>query len=389
MQAFDHDVAPRLVALADFLDAILRAVERRGRRDLDRREGAVIEIGLHARQRRDQRRIADREADAPAGHRIGLAGRGEFDRDLFRARHLQHRGRRIVVEIDLGIGEIGEQPDLLMAAEIDDLGIEIEIDNLRRRIGREVDDQRQRLRHGCRHRLLQLAHEIDLGPDRDMTHRGAGDDEAEGMDRIGRIRREDDVAWRGDRLRQIGETLFRAEGDDHLALGIELDAETAGVIGRLGAAQAGDAARGRIAMGARILDRLDQLLDDMRRRRPVGIAHAKVDHIATRRSRLRLQRIHFGEDIGRQSLDAIEFFFHGDHQRGREAAIISPGVERGEKKPLFRLPKSAFGGSHSANRGCKPGPKPIKSWRNGTYWDKWQSVTWSADMSDFSRRRWR
>src|SRR3546814_15328785 len=65
-----------------------------------------VEIGLHPRQRGDEARIAGAEADAPAGHRVGLAERGELDGDLLGARHLQDRRWRRSLEVDLGIGEV-------------------------------------------------------------------------------------------------------------------------------------------------------------------------------------------------------------------------------------------------------------------------------------------
>ena len=63
-------------------------------------------------------------------------------------------------------------------------------------------------------------------------------------------------------------------------LGIELDLEAPRVVGGAGAAQAGDAARYRIAVGSRVLHRFDELGDDMRGCRAVGIPHAEIDHVA-------------------------------------------------------------------------------------------------------------
>ena len=269
-----------LVALADLGDAILRAVQRRGRRDLDRRERAVIEIRFDPRQRRDQPRIADRETDPPAGHRIGLAHRGELDRDVARPRHFEDRGRRLAVEIDLGIGQVRQHDDVLVAAEIDDLAVEIEIDGLRRRVGREIQHDRERRRHGVLRRLFQLGEKIVTRADRHVPHRRAGHDEAEGVDRIARVRHQDRIARRGDRLRQIGQPLLRAERDDDLALRIEFDVEAPRVIAGAGAAQPGDAARDRIAVRLRVLHAFDELGDDMRRGRPVRVAHAEIDHVA-------------------------------------------------------------------------------------------------------------
>jgi hypothetical protein len=87
-------------------DAGLRAVERRGGGHLDGRKRTVVEIGLHPGERPDQALVADRETDAPAGHVVGLGERGELDRDVDGARHLQDRRRRLAVEIDLRIRDI-------------------------------------------------------------------------------------------------------------------------------------------------------------------------------------------------------------------------------------------------------------------------------------------
>ncbi len=68
-------------------------------------------------------------------------------------------------------------------------------------------------------------------------------------------------------------------------------------------------------MGLGVLHRLDQLGDDMRRGRPVGVAHAEVDDVAALGARLRLQPINLGEDVRRQALDAVELFGHGGAHR--------------------------------------------------------------------------
>ena len=151
----------RLIDGANLVDAVLRAVQRRGGRHLDRREGAVVEIGLDAGQRLDQPLIADGEADAPAGHGVGLGQRGELDRDVDGARDLQDRGRRLAVEIDLGIGEIGQHEQVVLLGEA------------RRPPGRSrdrrpravgiggiVEHQRRRLRHRMAHRLVERGHEL-------------------------------------------------------------------------------------------------------------------------------------------------------------------------------------------------------------------------------------
>ena len=63
---------PFAIDRAHLAHAIVRTVERGCRRDLYRREGAVIEIALHARQRRAEPFVADGESHAPASHRKSL-----------------------------------------------------------------------------------------------------------------------------------------------------------------------------------------------------------------------------------------------------------------------------------------------------------------------------
>ena len=81
-------------------------------------------------------------------------------------------------------------------------------------------------------------------------------------------------------------------------------------------------------MGARVLHRLHQLGDDVRRRRTVGIAHAEVDDVLAGASGARLGRVHLGEDVGRQAADAVELTGGiGTHagSRGLEVSFYQTG----------------------------------------------------------------
>src|SRR5581483_10113303 len=91
----------------------------------------------------------------------------------------------------------------------------------------------------------------------------------------------------------------------------------------LSLAQAGDAARGRIAIGARLAECFLQLLDHMRRSRQVRIAHAEIDDIGAGIARGRLGLVDLLEHIRRQTADAVKIF-HGprapDNLRGAESS---------------------------------------------------------------------
>ena len=209
-------------------------------------------------------------------------------------------------EIDLRVGEVGQDVDLVPAAKLYDLAIEIEVGDQRRRVGRVVQDKGHRLRHRMHDRALERRQERRVRYDGHGAHGAAGDDKAELVDRIGRARHQDDVAGRRDRLGQVGQALLGAQRHNRLVLGIDLDAEAARVVGGQSAPQTGNAARVRVAVGAPVLHRLDQLGDDVRRRRHVGIAHAEVDDVVAGGASLRLHRVDFGEYVRGQPLDAIE-----------------------------------------------------------------------------------
>ena len=173
-----------------------------------------------------------------------------------------------------------------------------------------ADDQHLGPRDGVAHGEAQALEEVLARRGGDRADRGAGDDEAEGVDGVAGVGREHDVAGRGDRLREVGETFLRAQGDDHLLVGIERDVEAALVVSRLGLAQAGNALGRRIAVGRGLGRDFGELVDDVLRRRAVGIAHAEVDDVLAAGARRRLHRVDLGEDIGRQAADAVELVVH-------------------------------------------------------------------------------
>jgi hypothetical protein len=130
------------------------------------------------------------------------------------------------------------------------------------------------------------------------------------VDQVARVRHQHQVAGRRDGLRHVGEAFLGAERGDDLRFGIELHAKAAAIIGGLRLAQAGNAARGRIAVGARLADRFLELVDDVLGRRQVRVAHAEIDDVGALDARAGLRPIDDFENIGRQALDAMELV-HG------------------------------------------------------------------------------
>ncbi len=142
----------------------------------------------------------------------------------------------------------------------------------------------------------------------------AGDGEAVGVNRIGGIRHQHGITGTDGGQRQVRQALLGTDGDDGVALRVEVHvvAPLVPVTDRL--AQARDAARQRVAVGVTALCRLDQLVDDVLRRGLVRITHAEIDDILASRARLRLQLIDNIENVRWQPLDAGEFLYHAGNR---------------------------------------------------------------------------
>ena len=185
-----------------------------------------------------------------------------------------------------------------------------------------------RLGYRVLHRAFERRKERRRRVGRHRADDAARHQEAEGVDRVARVRHDHHIARRRDGLRHVGEAFLGAERRDHLRIGIELHAEAAPVIGGLGAQQARNALRGRIAVRARLGHRLDELVVDVLGRRQVGIAHAEIDDVGAARPRLGLQPVHFRENVGREALDAMEILDHGGTSIRRKVERRRAGWDR-------------------------------------------------------------
>src|ERR1019366_4703359 len=141
VEALDEDIAAGLVICNDFRDTFLRAVERGDGGDLDGGEGAVVEVALDAAERGDQLLVADLEANAPAGHIVGLGEREELDGDVLGARDFEDGGGAVAVEDQVGIGEVVDDVDAEFLAQRHQALEEGEIDALGGGVGGEVEDE--------------------------------------------------------------------------------------------------------------------------------------------------------------------------------------------------------------------------------------------------------
>ena len=113
--------------------------------------------------------------------------------------------------------------------------------------------------------------------------------------------------------------LFRADGDNRLALWVEIHIKLGTVPVGDGATQTRNAPRHRVAVGIRALGGLGQLIHNMLRRGLVRITHTKINNILAPLSRLRLQLIDDVEYVGGQAFDSLKIFDQNSYSSARKS----------------------------------------------------------------------
>src|ERR1017187_4440199 len=191
---------------------------------------------------------------------------------------------------------------------LDEAGEEGQLDTLGGGVGGEVDDEGLGARGHAGDEVLKLGEELLLVVDGDADAVGSGDDGAVDVDGVAGVGDEDGVAGVEDGEAEVGDALLGADGDDGFGLGIEIDAVAGLVPITNGAAEAGEAAGDGIAMGGRLEDRFNELVDDVLGGCAVGVAHAEVDDVFAEAAGGDLHLAGDVEDIGREALNTAELF---------------------------------------------------------------------------------
>ncbi len=102
-------------------------------------------------------------------------------------------------------------------------------------------------------------------------------------------------------------------------------------------------------MGPRVVDSLDQFLNDVRRRREVGITHTEIDDIRTRRSRRSLHGVDFSENVWRQPPNAVKIGLHGSCPVGVDMKTAQGRKQRDCRRRPFNAWNLAVRGSFRLN----------------------------------------
>lgn len=88
MQPFNQYITAAFVLFGNVAHALLIALQRRNRRHLQRRKGAVIVIAFNTSRGADQRFVANHKADTPARHVVAFRQRKELDCHIACTRYL-------------------------------------------------------------------------------------------------------------------------------------------------------------------------------------------------------------------------------------------------------------------------------------------------------------
>ena len=199
-----------------------------------------------------------------------------------------------------------DEPDAELFAQGDQALEEGQVDALGGRVGGEVDDEDFGPRGHAGDGGFDLGEELGGGVNGEREDVCAGDDGAVDVDGVARIGDENGVAAIEDGEAEVGDAFFRADGDDGLGGGVEVDVVARTVPVTNGLTQAGDALGERVAVGALVARGFNHLVDDVGGGGAVGVSHAEVDNVFAALAGGGLELSGYVEDVGRKALEAGE-----------------------------------------------------------------------------------
>ena len=279
-------VAPLLIHGANLARIRLALAQRDNRRDLNRLKHAVIQVALNPRQRRDHLRVAQAVTHPPARHVVALRHGKDLDRDLLGAIHLQNAGRTVTVETKVGIREIVDDHGAVRSRQPHHFAHEIQVHAHRGRIVREANQQHLGLPRRRAIEAFERVQERRRVRHRQLLRAPFRHNHAVLMDRVRRVRRNHHIARTHGGEQQVGQRILGADGDDGVALRVQLHAVISEIALGDFLAQLGNSARLRVAMVARVACGLHQFRNHHARRSPIRVAHPQVDDVDLGRARL-------------------------------------------------------------------------------------------------------
>lgn len=193
-------------------------------------------------------------------------------------------------------------PQVVAVRQLDDLLQELEVAHMRRRVGREADDDTFGFRAGLlRQSFLDSLQELLGAVQRNVDHLPARDDHGPLVDGVAGVGHQHGIPLDrvDDREHEMRETFLGPDHGDRLGGRIDPHVVLLGVPVAHREPETLDPQRLRVAVVLGVAGGLDQLLDDVRRGLVIGIAHPEIDDVFAPGACLIAQLGDFRENIRR------------------------------------------------------------------------------------------
>ena len=214
-----ESVPARLIRRDALGDRVLRPFERRDSRRLQRREDPDAAVVVEQVDALDHLRVADDEADPPAGHAVGLRHRPHLDADVLRARRREEALGPAAVEDEVDVRGVVDDGTTRAVGPANRCLERAGRSADRARIRRVVEVERRR-----RGRRIQVRRPAGVGLERHRLQPSARERETRGVVGVVRVGQQNRVAVVGERQRELDDRRLRAGDERDLPFRVELDA---------------------------------------------------------------------------------------------------------------------------------------------------------------------
>ena len=250
----------------------------------------------------------------------------ELDGDILGPVRLQDARRPVAVVGDLGIGVVVGQQEVVAPRERDRLIEELERRRRRGRVVGVVQEHQLRLLERIRGDGAQIGQEAAAGPQRHRVGNALGHDRRRAVHGVAGVRYDRHVAGVQQRPGQVREPFLGADQSENVGGGLEGHAEAPAVPVRHSPLVLDGTAVGRIAVAADVGGAFHERVDDVGRRREIGIAHAEVDDVHAPGRQLLLLAVQVGEQVGADLLQS---------SCGLHASLLAPAMPGDESRLLY------------------------------------------------------
>ena len=278
-QRVRDQAVPPFVDLAGRSRLVFSPIQRFDRGQLHRLEDAGVDVRLELTDQSHEVGTTAHPADAPSGHVVRLRQRVELEPDFLSTLDLEQAQRPVASECNLRVRRVVAQNDAVAMAELDRSFEKLAIRHRGGRVVRIVEPHEPRSLCDRSRDRVEVRQPVVLGRERHDVRLAGGHERPRHVDRVTRVRGEDDVAGIDERQRHVADPVLGAERWQDLAVRVQRHGEPLAVPVCDCRAQLCEPEVRRVAMISRVRRGLLQHADDALGRRQVRIADTERDHV--------------------------------------------------------------------------------------------------------------